>query len=38
LIITAENFSETRKFGIKDLDSEEIISNNNGGSKIFQEI
>ena len=38
LVISAEDISEIRKFRVKDLDSKEIIANNNGGSKIPLEI
>jgi hypothetical protein len=34
LVISAEDISEIRKLRVKDLDSKEIIANNNGGSKI----
>ena len=32
--ISAEDICEIRKFRVKDLDSNVIIANNNGGSKI----
>ena len=38
LVISAEDIGEIRKFRIKDLDSKEIIANDNGGSKIPPEI
>ena len=34
LSISAEDIREIRKFRVKDLDSNVIIANNNGGSKI----